>query len=130
MGLLLDTHIWIWAASNPARLRPGIVDEIARADVLILSVASVWEAAVKEASRKLTVDGGVRALVDHAFETMGVRVLPIAAEHALEAASLPGHHGDPFDRMLVAQARVDGLTIVTVDETIRAYDVSVMWGRD
>lgn len=90
---------------------------------LYFSAASIWEIAIKRAKGKLKVPDGL-------METMterGFVELPVRSDHGLIAGALPPHHGDPFDRMLVAQAQSEGLTLVTRDPRITAYDVPVLW---
>ena len=90
---------------------------------IFVSAASFWEATIKRAKGRLAFDGA--ALVG-AVTDSGLRKLPITAEHALAAGDLPRHHDDPFDRMLVAQALAEGLTIITRDARLRAYQVAII----
>jgi PIN domain nuclease of toxin-antitoxin system len=92
----------------------------------VLSVASVWEVAIKHALGKLPLGRPPSQLVDVSVRELKVIVLPIALDHVLVAASLPLHHKDPFDRILVAQAQVDSLTLVTADEALRQYGGALM----
>lgn len=121
MRLLLDTHTLIWAAG-------GHLEHAARnaieegADAVFVSAATVWEIEIKRALDRLRAPEDVAGLV----EQSGFQPLAIAFEHAREAGRLPPLHRDPFDRMLVAQARVEGLTLATADEMIRRYEVAVL----
>ncbi|MBI4885288.1 MAG: type II toxin-antitoxin system VapC family toxin [Actinobacteria bacterium] len=118
--LLLDTHIALWMLSEPDRLGVNARAAIARADNdVVLSVASVWEASIKAAQGRLRAPDSVW----DELERSGVRLIPIERADAVEAASLPMHHRDPFDRMLVAQARERSAVLVTVDSWARAYEV-------
>ncbi|HEY9420719.1 MAG TPA: type II toxin-antitoxin system VapC family toxin [Thermoanaerobaculia bacterium] len=121
--LLLDTHIFLWWRSEPTRLDSKVRDSIARADLVFVSVASAWEAAIKVSLGRLelpdTIEAGVLA--------SGFEKLLIAFSHAEHAARLPLHHRDPFDRMLVAQARAEGLTLVTHDRLLEPYEVEILW---
>jgi PIN domain nuclease of toxin-antitoxin system len=121
--LLLDTHVFLWWRGEPSRLAPEARDSIATADLVFVSVASAWEAAIKVALGRLdlpdTVEAGVLA--------SGFEKLLITFSHAEHAAQLPPHHRDPFDRMLVAQARAEGLTLVTHDGLLEPYDVQILW---
>jgi PIN domain nuclease of toxin-antitoxin system len=123
-ALLLDTHALLWWRAAPERLgsssRVAIEEE---ADVVYFSPASVWEIAIKRAKGRL--DAPPR-LVETMVER-GFRELPIRSAHALKAGGLPQHHSDPFDRMLVAQAQSENLTLVSDDGRIAAYDVPVFW---
>lgn len=122
MRLLLDTHVLLWWLSAQ-RLSPKAAAAIASAESdVCVSTASVWEMSIKAVLGKLDVPDDLGAqLAHHQFE-----VLPVSLPHAVAVRTLPPHHADPFDRMLVAQARVEGLTIVTRDTNLRRYDVSVL----
>lgn len=124
MNLLFDSHAFLWWITDDARfpttLRRSLVSGSSAAWV---SVASIWELEMKRANGKLTVDTD---LVEEAAAA-GFEGLPITFEHGVAAAWLPAHHRDPFDRMLVAQARLEGLTLVSRDPHIRRYDVPTLW---
>lgn len=121
--LLLDTHIFLWWRGEPARLTPEVRNRIATADIVFVSVASAWEAAIKVSLGRLdlpaTIESGVLA--------SGFEKLLITFSHTEHAAALPLHHRDPFDRMLVAQAKAEGLTLVTHDRLLEPYNVEVLW---
>ena len=119
MRLLLDTHVALWWLAGTS-LAPATADAIADAtNEVFVSAASVWEVEIKSALGKLKVDADFVATL----RAEQIDPLPIAWAHAVEAGRLPAHHRDPFDRMLVAQARVERLTLVTRDERLGAYDV-------
>jgi len=120
--LLLDTHVVLWQLSGERSLGVRARELIGASTELAFSVVSFAEIGVKAASGKLTVPDDLHA---HIVGT-GVRVLGLSAEHGLAVASLPLHHRDPFDRLLVAQARQEGFALVTADARIRAYDVAVL----
>jgi PIN domain nuclease of toxin-antitoxin system len=120
--LLFDTHVVLWQLSGARRLGDHARDVVERASELVFSVVSFAEIGVKAAIGKLEVPGDVQAHVLGA----GLRVLGLSPEHGLAVAHLPLHHRDPFDRLLVAQAQQEGLTLVTADERLRAYDVAVL----
>ena len=123
MRLLLDTHALLWALAQPRRLSARARAAIASADSeVFVSAASAWEIAIKRAIGKLTAPADLEAILDQT----GIERLPITVSHALAAGALPLIHSDPFDRMLVAQARIEGLTLVTRDPHIAAYDVAVL----
>lgn len=92
------------------------------ANEVFVSVVSPWEAAIKHASGKLEMTGDLEAEIAAA----SLRILPITVQHALAAAALPAHHRDPFDRMLIAQASIEGLTVVTRDPRFEPYGVSIL----
>jgi PIN domain nuclease of toxin-antitoxin system len=126
--LLVDTHIWLWMLTAPERMNEAARNAIANpANEVILSVASAWEVAIKHALGKLPLHAPPARLVEISVTMLGVNVLPIALDHALAAAALPQHHRDPFDRMLVAQAQLDGLTLVTADDVLRQYGGTLLW---
>lgn len=122
--LLLDSHIFIWWASGDARFRPAFRAAIASARDVYLSVASAWEIAIKAQRRRLHVPAD--ALLPAELERHGVTPLAITIDHALAAAALPAIHHDPFDRTLVAQAQLEGLTLVTSDPALARYGAPVL----
>lgn len=121
-GLLLDTHVFLWWRGQPQRLKSAARTAIADAELVFVSVASAWEAAIKVALGKLEIPEPFGAGVDDS----GFDKLPITFEHAHLVAALPQHHRDPFDRMLVAQATAENLTLVTHDRQFRSYDVEIL----
>jgi PIN domain nuclease of toxin-antitoxin system len=122
--LLLDTHTLIWALDDPDRLPARIRQAIDAGVVVFISAASTWEIAIKVAVGRLVfpIDQLPGALTDAAFQE-----LPISIAHSLGAAGLPPLHRDPFDRLLIAQARHERLTLVTRDLDIRRYPVDTLW---
>ncbi len=124
MKLLLDTHAAIWWLSDDCRLGASAVEQLRDdANQVLLSAVVVWEAAIKRAIGKLETPGDLAATLLGA----GVLPLPIELDHAVAAGELPHHHRDPFDRMLVAQATLEGATLVSSDAAMRAYDVPILW---
>lgn len=121
MRLLLDTHVLIWWDEG-ARLSRAANDAIRAADQVYVSAVSGWEVAIKTSLGRLKPR---RTVADAAAES-GFEELPVLLRHAEELTALPHHHRDPFDRMLVAQATADGLTIVTRDPELRRYPVRVI----
>lgn len=119
MDLLLDTHVALWWAEDPATLSSAASEAIARPENLVcFSSASAWELAIKVRAGKLSVDVG--RLVDQLGQA-GVRMLGIGISDAIVAGALEWAHRDPFDRMLVAQARTQNLRVLTRDAAIRSY---------
>ena len=123
MLYLIDTHAVLWLLQGDGRAEQVVtlLDQ-PRATVL-LSAVSIWEIAIKRALGKLDAPDHLPALLEQfAFEA-----LPVTAEHAWAVGTLPPHHGDPFDRLLVAQAQVEGATVVSVDAAFDAYGVARAW---
>lgn len=119
MRLLLDTHVVLWQLGGSPSIGTAAQQEIREADELLFSVVSFAEIGVKAAIGKLRVPTDLR---QHVLDA-GMRILGLAPDHGLDVARLPLHHRDPFDRLLVAQARSERLTVMTADARISAYDV-------
>ncbi len=123
MRLLLDTHVLLWWLAEPERLSTQSRDVLADGgNVVFISAATIWEAAIKERLGKL--DGASHLAAQVRGQNM--TELPISFRHAAAAAALPPHHRDPFDRMLVAQAQCESLTFVTRDERAALYGVTLL----
>ncbi len=127
MRLLLDTHVWLWLATEPERVPPRTRDLVVAGQQILWSAVCVWEIATKHASGKLELPAAPREFVRTRSRMAGADSLELTHEHALASGSLPRHHADPFDRLLVAQAQVEGLTLVTGDPKLSAYDVEIAW---
>jgi len=127
MKLLLDTHVFIWMHGDPDRLssraRKLLVDASSE---LYLSVVVAWELGIKIARERLTLPEPLDEYVMSRAHRSRLSILSIDLGHVLEAVTLPPHHADPFDRMLVAQARAEGLTLMTADAWIARYDVELV----
>jgi PIN domain nuclease of toxin-antitoxin system len=127
-GLLLDTHAFIWWATRDPRLSGRAREAIAAsATPVFLSVVTPWEIAIKHALGRLELADTPRSLVYAQIARHGYQPLDVALEHALAAGELPLHHGDPFDRLLIAQARTEGLSLVSGDAIFARYDLTVLW---
>ncbi len=122
MRLLLDTHVLLWWLADDPALSKQARGLIANEPEVFASAASAWEIAIKQALGKLEAPEDLLT----ALEAGGIRRLPIDVEHAAVAGALPRHHDDPFDRMLVAQAQQEGLTLLTSDVRIARYAVTVL----
>ena len=130
MNLLLDTHALLWWIDGSKRLGSRTRAALFRPGVsLWISAASVWEMAIKSAAGRLRTGKPPHETISKLLEH-GFQALPISIEHALAIRNLPCKHADPFDRMLVAQAQCEGLTIVTADAAIAAYDVRTIDASD
>jgi PIN domain nuclease of toxin-antitoxin system len=124
MRLLLDTQVFLWAVAGSTLLKPAVRRLIESADEVYVSAASIWEIAIKARLGKIKADP---LELTAAIEASGFRELPISATHAAGVAQLAPHHGDPFDRLLVAQALAEPLRLLTVDPILVKYsDVVVL----
>ena len=131
MNLLLDTQTLIWWRYGHRKLGPRARAAIERGATSVqVSVASAWEIAIKWRTGRLTLPAPPDRWVPTAIASSGFEVLPIALDHALAVADLPEHHPDPFDRLLIAQAQIGALTIVTADAVFGDYDVRVLDARE
>ena len=128
MNLLLDTHALIWFLEDDARLgrqvRAAIGDAANRS---YISDATAWEAGIKSSLRKLDLPAPYEELFPGLLEILGFYVLSICHEHLHRMVTLPWHHRDPFDRLLIAQAQVEGMTLVSCDQSFPAYGVPLLW---
>ena len=121
MKLLLDTHVLLWAAGSPEQLPPDARVMLEDADnALLFSAASLWEIAIKRGLGRADFQVDVRVLRRGLLDN-GYMELPITSEHTVFIESLPPIHKDPFDRILVAQATVEGITLLTADEVVAQY---------
>ena len=126
MRLLLDTQIFIWWDSEPERLPPRLLALCEDPqNVLVLSVASVWEMQIKAQLGKLELSRSLAVILEEHREENLLTLLPIELPHVLALEQLPFHHKDPFDRVIVAQAIMEQLTILSVDRLIEQYPVTV-----
>ena len=126
MRLLLDTHAALCAVSQPDALSSAARDAIVGAEELRLSVVSPWELVIKSALGRIVLHRGVEDICRELEREFATQSLAVSLAHVLEVGRLPPHHGDPFDRLLVAQARVEGLTVVTRDAVFARYEVAVV----
>jgi PIN domain nuclease of toxin-antitoxin system len=128
MKLLLDTHTFIWWDSDPAKLSPqalGLCQD--RANVILLSVVSVWEMQIKWQLGKLQLRLPLAEMIASQQQTNQIEVLPGNLAHVLALESLPAHHKDPFDRILIAQARQVDAVLVSNDLVFARYQIEVLW---
>jgi PIN domain nuclease of toxin-antitoxin system len=125
---LLDTHAFLWLHGAPERVPARLAKELASpSSVLLLSVVSAQEIVVKHALGKLVLPEPPRKFVESRCEAATIALLPLLPAHIWEQAALPLHHRDPFDRALIAQARVEGLTLVSADRAFASYDLALRW---
>jgi len=126
MRLLLDTHVWLWMLTAPERLGAARQPLDDPDNELLLSAASSWEIAIKYHSGRLPLPTPPAQYVPESIRSSGVTPLPVHHAHALAVTALPAHHRDPFDRLLIAQAQLEGATLVTADPVMGAYDVELL----
>ena len=127
MRLLLDTHILLWALDTPDRLPQALRMQLESPSVEVyFSAVSIWEIAIKSALGKIKFHYSAKEIADGAAMT-GFIELPVSSEHAAGVAHLPMLHTDPFDRLLIAQARIENLTLMTADSSLRNYNVATIW---
>lgn len=128
MRALLDTHVLLWWSATSSRLPPAVHSFLQDSgNELFWSVASTWEVVIKERLGKLRLPSSPEAFFSQVLPAQSLTLLPIRHEHALEVHQLPSPHRDPFDRMLVAQARVEGLLLLSGDPVLAQYPVRLLW---
>lgn len=128
MQLLLDTHALLWWINDDAALSAKARSAIANADnECFLSLASCWEMAIKYSLGKLTLSQPLDQFIPEQLSRNRIRLLHIDFRHAAKVATLPFHHRDPFDRLLVAQASIEKMTLLTADAAITQYEVKCLW---
>lgn len=126
MNLLLDTHAFLWALTDESKLSERVRKLLPRADTW-LSVASLWEILLKTQNGKITLPQPTGPFLMSKLQFNGVRLLPIKPGHVLRIESLPNHHRDPFDRILIAQSLEEKLPVVTADRVFARYPVELIW---
>ncbi len=131
MRLLLDTHCWLWWITKPEKLAPRAQSLImdGRNEVL-LSAASSWEIAIKHAIGKLPLPEEPETFVASRLTRDAITPFLITHSHALHVGSLPRYHRDPFDRLLISQAQLESVPIMTTDRQFEPYDVEIIWAKD
>lgn len=128
MRILLDTHAFLWWINNDPQLTANarsLIEDIS--NEIFISTVSGWEIAIKAQLGKLTVASDLEQFIANQITQNYFTILPITLSHALHIYNLPLHHRDPFDRMLVAQSQLEGLSILTIDPLIRQYTASTIW---
>lgn len=127
MRILLDTHIWLWMVAARKRLSDRMLAAIEEpTNELFLSAASAWEIAIKHSTGRLSLPESPASYVPKRMADTGVSALVVEHVHALAVAGLPRHHDDPFDRLLIAQAIVERLPVLTVDRQFAAYAIELI----
>lgn len=128
MKLLLDTHAFIWMNTQPNRLSHTVRQLCQSGEHdFYLSIASPWEIQIKQQLGKLSLGMPLEQLVTQNIEQNNIQLLPIDLKHIQHLQKLPPHHNDPFDRMMIAQALVEKMSILSIDSAFSAYAVPVIW---
>ena len=128
MKLLVDAHTLIWAVDDPSKLgRQAVTALQDPGNDLILSAGTIWEIAIKTGLGKLSLSMPYRQWMNQAITDLGMTVLPITVEYADVQVNLPKHHGDPFDRLLVAQSQVENIHLVSADAVFDQYGINRLW---
>jgi len=128
VSYLIDTSVWLWSVFEPGRLSPKARDIFADlGQEVFLSAASAWEIAIKSASGKLRLPEPPATYVPRRMTEQGVRPLAVSHQHALAVSQLPRHHRDPFDRLLVAQANLENMVLISSDRIFERYAVQLLW---
>ncbi len=130
MKLLLDTHVFLWLVDgNPNLSTPAQMALGDPANAVFLSVASVWELSIKtsRSNPQLKLNEQLDQYVAKWTAAYQIQVLPIDLQHALHVGGLPHHHADPFDRLLIAQAEVETMTLVSADRKFASYSIPLLW---
>lgn len=128
MRLLLDTHAFMWWDSAPDKIPEETFTLLKQPqNALLLSLASVWEMQIKVQLGKLTLRNDLKDIVQQQQTTNGIGLLPVSLAHVLDIDELPYHHKDPFDRLLIAQSRVESVSLVSGDRIFQQYDCTVVW---
>ncbi len=125
-NLLLDTHAFIWYSENDSKLPESIKTEIETVDRVYLSIASLWEIAIKLSIGKLSLRSNYES-IEASLSPAGIDLLPISFADTVRIINLPLHHRDPFDRILIAQAITNSLTLVSCDAAFTAYPIQLRW---
>ena len=128
MKIILDTHAFIWWDSAPDKLSDIALDSCKDPDnQLILSVASIWEIQIKANLGKIKLNTNLRGVIESQQAANDLSLLPVKSPHVYELDNLPIIHKDPFDRLIIAQARVEGAVLLTHDSVLKQYPVEIHW---
>jgi PIN domain nuclease of toxin-antitoxin system len=128
MNLLLDTHTFVWWRDDPEKLSAKAFELISDPDnEVYLSVVSAWELQIKIALNKVELKESLRSSIEEEQQTNGFLLLPVTLPHVLHLEHLPSHHKDPFDRLLISQAAVENMHLVSGDARFTDYSISLLW---
>ncbi len=128
MNLLLDSHAFVWTHEEPHKLSVNVALEILNpSNQIFLSVASVWELQIKIKLGKFSFSDTLENVIIQEQQTNNLQILPVELSHALYLQNLPLHHKDPFDRLLISQAIVENMTLITADPEFAKYRAKLLW---
>jgi len=128
MRLLLDTCTFLWWMAEPGKLSPKVRRRLVdQRNEVVMSAASGWEIALKHRLGRLLLSEAPSAFIAAALASHNISILPVSMAHGIRAGELPLHHKDPFDRLLIAQSGIEGLTLTSPDSVFAAYDVEMLW---
>jgi len=127
MKFLLDTHVFLWFINDSPNLKSDIADLLESDVELWLSIASLWEIAIKVNLNKLTIPDSFERFIPEQITLNNIEILPVTFEHLTVVAKLPQHHRDPFDRLLIAQAMSEPICIISADKQFDAYPIHRRW---
>jgi PIN domain nuclease of toxin-antitoxin system len=128
MNLLLDTHVFVWMHEDPNKISSRAFAELSNpSNKLFLSIASVWELQIKIQAKKFKFKETLEEVIEIEQITNGLQILSVTLTHALHLENLPPHHKDPFDRLLISQAIVENMILVSADASFAKYQVNLLW---
>ncbi|MCF3609786.1 type II toxin-antitoxin system VapC family toxin [Planktothrix agardhii 1033] len=128
MRILIDTHVFIWWTSDSQKLSFTVYNLLTNPKIqVILSVVSIWEMQIKLSLGKLQLKTALPELVEDEVKQNKIELLPLDLSHIYALSNLPNHHRDPFDRLLIAQAKSEELVIISIDEKFDGYDIERLW---
>lgn len=128
MKYLLDTCVLLYATIDTTKLSKTCKKTLENSNnQLYLSIVSIWEIAIKRSRKRLTLSESTQRFIDNAINDLGIEILQVELSHIFQIEKLPFLHSDPFDRMLISQAKVEDLTILTNDKEIKSYDIHCLW---
>lgn len=128
MNLLSDTHVFIWSFSNTKKLSPTVTNAFRNpSNRIFISVTTIWEMQIKIKLGKMIFKDTLENIINEQQAINNIQILPVELSHALYLENLPLHHKDPFDRLLISQAIVENMTLVTADAEFSKYQVNLLW---
>lgn len=128
MKLLLDTHVFLWLRNEPEKISKTVLDAYQKNEnSVFLSLVSIWEMQIKQQLGKLQLAVSLTDIIKEQCENNDLRMVPIDLQHILGVEKLPFHHKDPFDRLLISQAKIEKLILVSSDSRFAQYNINLLW---